>query len=212
MRFLYTILQKLNTLQEGNAVNQQIFPLLAKRLSDLGNLLEQASVENSSDTTEEEHENSIERLENEVIANGIPQKALAELANPLYEKVICNIPFLLLDSSKKLVSQDNLNKIRYNFFENLKISIELFASIFLDSGGLTFQKDETVEGKLSSDTKNYGGLNMEVIPSKSGLAEIDLKFEDKVIQVRPSTAFIRPLSLDPIRKSPRNSKVQLVTI
>ena len=117
MRFLYTILQKLNTLQEGNAVNQQIFPLLAKRLSDLGNLLEQASVENSSDTTEaEEHENSIERLENEVIANGIPQKALAELANPLYEKVICNIPFLLLDSSKKLVSQDNLNKIRYNYF------------------------------------------------------------------------------------------------
>lgn len=212
MRFLYTILQKLNTLQEGNAVNQQIFPLLAKRLSDLGNLLEQASVENSSDTTEEEHENSIERLENEVIANGIPQKALAELANPLYEKVICNIPFLLLDSSKKLVSQDNLNKIRYNFFENLKISIKLFALIFLDSGGLTFQKDETVEGKLSSDTKNYGGLNMEVIPSKSGLAEIDLKFEDKVIQVRPSTAFIRPLSLDPIRKSPRNSKVQLVTI
>ena len=212
MRFLYTILQKLNTLQEGNAVNQQIFPLLAKRLSDLGNLLEQASVENSSDTTEEEHENSIERLENEVIANGIPQKALAELANPLYEKVICNIPFLLLDSSKKLVSQDNLNKIRYNFFENLKISIKLFALVFLDSGGLTFQKDETVEGKLSSDTKNYGGLNMEVIPSKSGLAEIDLKFEDKVIQVRPSTAFIRPLSLDPIRKSPRNSKVQLVTI
>ena len=212
MRFLYTILQKLNTLQEGNAVNQQIFPLLAKRLSDLGNLLEQASVENSSDTTEEEHENSIERLENEVIANGIPQKALAELANPLYEKVICNIPFLLLDSSKKLVSQDNLNKIRYNFFENLKISIKSFALIFLDSGGLTFQKDETVEGKLSSDTKNYGGLNMEVIPSKSGLAEIDLKFEDKVIQVRPSTAFIRPLSLDPIRKSPRNSKVQLVTI
>ena len=113
MRFHYTILQKLNTLQEGNAVNQQIFPLLAKRLSDLGNLLEQASVENSSDTTEaDEHENSIERLENEVIANGIPQKALAELANPLYEKVICNIPFLLLDSSKKLVSQDNLNKIR----------------------------------------------------------------------------------------------------
>ena len=193
-------------------MNQQIFPLLAKRLSDLGNLLEQASVENSSDTTEEEHENSIERLENEVIANGIPQKALAELANPLYEKVICNIPFLLLDSSKKLVSQDNLNKIRDNFFENLKISIKLFALIFLDSGGLTFQKDETVEGKLSSDTKNYGGLNMEVIPSKSGLAEIDLKFEDKVIQVRPSTAFIRPLSLDPIRKSPRNSKVQLVTI
>ena len=94
----------------------------------------------------------------------------------------------------------------------MKISIELFAFIFLDSGGLTFQKDETVEGKLSSDTKNYGGLNMEVIPSKSGLAEIDLKFEDKVIQVRPSTAFIRPLSLDPIRKSPRNSKVQLVTI
>ena len=84
--------------------------------------------------------------------------------------------------------------------------------LYVTSGGLTFQKDETVEGKLSSDTKNYGGLSMEVIPSKSGLAEIDLKYEDKVIQVRPSTAFIRPLSLDPIRKSPRNSKVQLVNV
>ena len=110
MRFLYTILQKLNTLQEGNAVNQQIFPLLARRLSDLGNLLEQVSVENSATS---EDENSIEKLEHEVIANGIPQKALAELTNPLYEKVICNIPFLVLDSSKKLVSQNNLDKIRY---------------------------------------------------------------------------------------------------
>ena len=139
MRFLYTILQKLNTLQEGNAVNQQIFPLLAKRLSDLGNLLEQASVENSSDTTEEEHENSIERLENEVIANGIPQKALAELANPLYEKVICNIPFLLLDSSKKLVSQDNLNKIRYfcsylffSIFSDFHFFVNFFIIFFLN--------------------------------------------------------------------------------
>ena len=110
MRFLYTILQKLNTLQEGNAVNQQIFPLLARRLSDLGNLLEQVSVENSATS---EDENSIEKLEHEVIANGIPQKALAELTNPLYEKVICNIPFLVLDASKKLVSQNNLDKIRY---------------------------------------------------------------------------------------------------
>ena len=120
MRFLYTILQKLNTLQEGNAVNQQIFPLLARRLSDLGNLLEQVSVENSATS---EDENSIEKLEHEVIANGIPQKALAELTNPLYEKVICNIPFLVLDSSKKLVSQNNLDKIRYlkklkSFFDN----------------------------------------------------------------------------------------------
>lgn len=210
MRFLYTILQKLNTLQEGNAVNQQIFPLLARRLSDLGNLLEQVSVENSATS---EDENSIEKLEHEVIANGIPQKALAELTNPLYEKVICNIPFLVLDSSKKLVSQNNLDKIRYlKKLNPFLIILSFVLCSFVTSGGLTFQKDETVEGKLSSDTKNYGGLSMEVIPSKSGLAEIDLKYEDKVIQVRPSTAFIRPLSLDPIRKSPRNSKVQLVNV
>ena len=82
----------------------------------------------------------------------------------------------------------------------------------LFSGGLTFQKDDSVEGKVTSNEKSYGELNMEVIPSKSGLAEIDLKYEDKIIQVRPSTAFIRPLSLEPIRKSPRNSKVQLVTV
>ena len=107
MRFLYTILQKLNTLPEGNTINQQIFPLLAKRLSDLGNLLEQASIDKA-----EEAQNSIEKLECELMSNGIPEKALAELSNPMYEKVICNIPFLIMDSSKKLVSQDNLNKIR----------------------------------------------------------------------------------------------------
>ena len=108
MRFLYTILQKLNTLPEGNTINQQIFPLLAKRLSDLGNLLEQASIDKT-----EEAQNSIEKLEGELITTaGIPEKALAELSHPMYEKVICNIPFLIMDSSRKLVSQDNLNKIR----------------------------------------------------------------------------------------------------
>ena len=112
MRFLYTILQKLNTLPEDNSVNHQIFPLLAKRLSDLGNLLEQVSIDNT-----EEAQNSIEKLESELVnRSGIPEKALAELCHPMYEKVICNIPFLVLDSSKKLVSQDNLNKIRYKYF------------------------------------------------------------------------------------------------
>ena len=42
---------------------------------------------------------------------------------------------------------------------------------------------------------------MEVVPPKSGLAEIDLKYEDQSIQVRPSTAFIRPLSLESSRYS-----------
>ena len=78
------------------------------------------------------------------------------------------------------------------------------------SGGLTFgqkdQKDETVSGRFVesvNETGNgnnlLGSIKMEVVPPKSGLAEIDLKYEDQSIQVRPSTAFIRPLSLESSR-------------
>ena len=80
------------------------------------------------------------------------------------------------------------------------------------SGGLTFgqkdQKDETVSGRFVesvNETGNgnnlLGSIKMEVVPPKSGLAEIDLKYEDQSIQVRPSTAFIRPLSLESSRHS-----------
>ena len=44
---------------------------------------------------------------------GLPEKALAELSTPLYEKVVCNIPFLVMDKSSKLVSKDRLSKLRY---------------------------------------------------------------------------------------------------
>ena len=44
---------------------------------------------------------------------GLPEKALAELSTPLYEKVVCNIPFLVMDKSRKLVSKDRLSKLRY---------------------------------------------------------------------------------------------------
>jgi hypothetical protein len=80
------------------------------------------------------------------------------------------------------------------------------------SGGLTFgekdKKDETVSGRFvesgyETGTGNdlLGSIKMEVVPSRSGLAEIDLKYEDQSIQVRPSTAFIRPLSLESSRHS-----------
>ena len=59
-----------------------------------------------------EDENSIETLECEIISQGLPEKALAELSTPLYEKVICNIPFLVMDKSKKLIPKDRLSKLR----------------------------------------------------------------------------------------------------
>jgi len=191
LRFLYSILQKLNSFIQvdknvNSIVSHQVFPHMAKRLSDLGNLLEQASMSKHG-----EDENSIDALECEIVSQGLPEKALAELSTPLYEKVVCNIPFLVMDKSRKLVSKDRLSKL---------------------SGGLTFgqkdQKDETVSGRFvesgnETGTGNdlLGSIKMEVVPPKSGLAEIDLKYEDQSIQVRPSTAFIRPLSLESSRPS-----------
>lgn len=191
LRFLYSILQKLNSFIQvdknvNSIVSHQVFPHMAKRLSDLGNLLEQASMSKHG-----EDENSIDALECEIVSQGLPEKALAELSTPLYEKVVCNIPFLVMDKSRKLVSKDRLSKL---------------------SGGLTFgqkdQKDETVSGRfvesgneIGNGNDLLGSIKMEVVPPKSGLAEIDLKYEDQSIQVRPSTAFIRPLSLESSRPS-----------
>ena len=60
-----------------------------------------------------EDDNSIDTLESEIVSHGLPAKALAELSTPLYEKVVCNIPFLVMDKSQKLVTKDRLSKIRY---------------------------------------------------------------------------------------------------
>ena len=60
-----------------------------------------------------EDENSIETLEREIVSQGLPEKALAELSTPLYEKVVCNIPFLVMDKSRKLITKDSLKKLRY---------------------------------------------------------------------------------------------------
>lgn len=81
---------------------------MAKRLSDLGNLLDQASMSKQG-----EDDNSIDTLEGEIVSQGLPEKALAELSTPLYEKVVCNIPFLVMDKSRKLVNAENLNRLRY---------------------------------------------------------------------------------------------------
>lgn len=82
----------------------QVFPHLAKRLSDLGNVLDKASISESG-----EDNNSIEVLEAEIVGDCIPDKAFAELAKPLYEKVVCNIPFLLIDEkTMKLATKKNL--------------------------------------------------------------------------------------------------------
>ena len=102
-------MQKLNSIADDPAaeINQQVFPHLAKRLSDLGNMLDQASTSKNG-----EDDNSIEILEAEVVSNGLPDRALAELSSPLYEKVVCSIPFLVLDKTRKLVDKDRLNKLR----------------------------------------------------------------------------------------------------
>lgn len=92
----------------------------------------------------------------------------------------------------------------------------LLLNYFNNSGGLVFNKqdeDETVAG-IFKEATTLGTLNMEVIPPRSGLAEIDLKFsqgtECTKIQVRPSTAFIRPLSLEANKRFSHGS--QAITI
>lgn len=183
LKFLYGILEKMNTLtttSDAKSIHASIFPHLAKRLSDLGNLLDSVSTKISPGSEASDENISTEVFEAEIISQTtVPAKILAELSKPLYEKVVCDIPFLVLDSTKKLVArQDALSKL---------------------SGGLVFKKDDLVKGTFKG-SDYLGSIHMEVIPPQSGLAEIDLKFEDQSVPVRPSTAFIRPLSLDSMKR------------
>ena len=114
---MYGILEKMNTLtttsDAAKSIHATIFPHLAKRLSDLGNLLDSVSGKISPASDENI---SAEVFEAEIISQNstVPAKILAELSKPLYEKVVCDIPFLVLDSTKKLVArQDALSKLRY---------------------------------------------------------------------------------------------------
>ena len=113
---MYGILEKMNTLttaSDAKNIHTTIFPHLAKRLSDLGNLLDSVSGKISPAVSDENI--SAEVFEAEIISQTtVPAKILAELSKPLYEKVVCDIPFLVLDSTKKLVARkDALSKLRY---------------------------------------------------------------------------------------------------
>ena len=68
------------------------------------------------------------------------------------------------------------------------------------SGGLVL-KDTEVKGIIKEgNTDMYGQVSLEITPPSPGLAEIQLSFQNQNLQVRPSTAFIRPLSLDYSRR------------
>ena len=115
----------LTTTSDAKSIHASIFPHLAKRLSDLGNLLDSVSTKISPGSEASDDENiSAEVFEAEIISQTtVPAKILAELSKPLYEKVVCDIPFLVLDSTKKLVArQDALSKLRYKYIHILLIS------------------------------------------------------------------------------------------
>ena len=105
----------LTTTSDAKSIHASIFPHLAKRLSDLGNLLDSVSTKISPGSEVSDENISAEVFEAEIISQTtVPAKILAELSKPLYEKVVCDIPFLVLDSTKKLVArQDALSKLRY---------------------------------------------------------------------------------------------------
>ena len=114
----------LTTTSDAKSIHASIFPHLAKRLSDLGNLLDSVSTKISPGSEASDDENiSAEVFEAEIISQTtVPAKILAELSKPLYEKVVCDIPFLVLDSTKKLVArQDALSKLRYIYIYYLSI-------------------------------------------------------------------------------------------
>jgi hypothetical protein len=114
---LCNILQKLNGLDgsDDDSIVSTVLPCVAKRLSDLSNILDEASK-----CSEDDSDNSIEALEIALLSgNDIPVKALAELSNPMYEKVICDIPFLLMDDKRKLIPSKSLSKFRYTICEIL---------------------------------------------------------------------------------------------
>jgi len=111
----------LTTTSDAKSIHASIFPHLAKRLSDLGNLLDSVSTKISPGSEASDENISAEVFEAEIISQTtVPAKILAELSKPLYEKVVCDIPFLVLDSTKKLVArQDALSKLRYIYIHVL---------------------------------------------------------------------------------------------
>ena len=80
MKFLYSILEKMNTLNDSKNVNSTIFPLVANRLKELGNILDSVGKYDQNDLT-------IGYLEEQVIGNA-PNKALADLSKPLVSIII----------------------------------------------------------------------------------------------------------------------------
>merc|ERR1712223_1530512 len=80
LKFLYGILEKMNTLtttSDAKSIHASIFPHLAKRLSDLGNLLDSVSGKISPASDENI---SAEVFEAEIISQNstVPAKILAE--------------------------------------------------------------------------------------------------------------------------------------
>lgn len=172
LRFLCGIVQQLmGKEQEDTLMASLVLPCVAKRLADLGNVLDSSSM-----AGEEEDDCSADGLEAELTGTR-PQRAFAELTTPLYEKVLCEIPLVIVDELGCPIDKLQERSI---------------------SGGLLLKQNQFVSGKMKHSS-NLGMVFMEVVPSCSGIAEIDVKIGDdeSALEVRPSTAFIRPLILDP---------------
>ncbi len=93
-----------------------ILPWIAKKLSSLSNILEDATKSESGSAASKADDNfySVETFARELFSAEVsPDKAFAELSNPLYEKVVCDIPLLMVDSKKDIVPEPNLSKLRY---------------------------------------------------------------------------------------------------
>ena len=70
----------MNTLNDSKNVNSTVFPLVANRLKELGNILDSVGKYDQNDLT-------IGYLEEQVIGDS-PNKALADLSKPLVSIII----------------------------------------------------------------------------------------------------------------------------
>ncbi len=115
-----TLLQKLIEHKTLTSVmGPTILPWIAKKLSDLSNILEDATKPGGNGNNDSVKYNSndeyysVEAFAKELFSrDGEPERAFAELSNPLYEKVVCDIPLLMVDSKKAIVQDSNLSKLR----------------------------------------------------------------------------------------------------
>ncbi len=92
-----------------------IFPFISNRLSELGNTLDGVGFSLSSPDSDSslDSDEIVSEIISELTGGTRPFKCYGDVKTPLYEKVVCEIPILVLDKENRPASDDDLTRIRF---------------------------------------------------------------------------------------------------